>query len=340
MFNILYWLIGFFTFIPLEIFQGFYLGYLLILLLGLIGSVRAGSMLVAYFLFCIIVLFATILSAEPKLTSIVNPIMSMFAIILTPACAPHVRAFVRGFVASGCTHALLLLLFASFYDAANIIAFLWDRLWGLDYLPYFGNGFAMLFPFAIILLLALSKLFSVFLLCIGGVLTTSRIPIAFVFATGAFSATKNKYAFFSVIVVTVSMLVVFADELLWFYDGIKNRLLQSNDRMDLYSLALTEIEKSPLLGHGPVEIEYYVHAHNSLLHVSYRYGVFAAGIWLVLCFQAFFRPYLSGLNFLFLLAVSLVSFTQIGLFHPNVILAALFTRWHLDYVRERWKYEF
>lgn len=327
---LLYWCIGFLTFIPLEIFQGFYLGYVLILLLGFVGVVRAGWVLITYFFFILCVLFATAISADPSVTSIVNPIITSFAIILAPAATSYVREFAEGFVVSACMHAILLGLFLSFYGPSNIIALLTDRLWAQDYLPYFGNGFAMLFPFAIILALALSEHIRSLLLCIGGVLTTSRIPLVFAFVAGAFSVRTSKYAIFFALVVAGTAFVMLSDEVLWFYEGFSSRLLQSNDRIDVYSLVLTEIVNSPLIGHGPLEIEYYGHAHNSVLHVGYRYGVLAAGVWLVLGFLAFFRANFSPLNVLFLIALGLVSLTQIGLFHPNVVLAALFTRWRLD----------
>ncbi len=335
--NIFWAVFGMFIFMPIEIFyDGLYLSYFQIIIL-LFFTKRISKIAFLIFLgFLWSVLISVIRSDAVQLTTIINPILIGVALILTIQDKNQLHSIKLGiyFAAIGNTFALLFLAYHK--NITNIFVLMGSRVWAIPEIPYFGNGLAMLFSAAMIFAYKENKYKLLFFLFIGGLLTTSRIPI-FIFLLLIFflviRAIKLNifYGLIIFIFTTASIISIQNPEFFNIstaeMDSISARISTTEDRIEVYHLALSQIYEHPFFGIGSTKLDYYEHAHNSYLQIALKFGIVGFILWIILVYLAFFKNSIISENIGFLLLFLIISTSQIGLLNPNLVLMLLIYRW-------------
>lgn len=328
--KIFWWLFGFLLFMPFEVFvNGLYFSYFQILALFFLSGKISRKRFFLYTIYIFLVLFSIEFGHDVALSSIVNPIITALVLTLGSIKKNNYILIKKGVYFSAFLNALLLVGLCFYSGFSSLTVLLTSRIWALPYIPYFGNGLAMMFSLAMIIAAKEYKVKLVIIFFIGGLLTTSRIPllsmaiILFFYSMHLFSLKT----FLKVLAVLFLASVFILPRLEGFVfsgiNGIGPRLAEASDRETVYSLAINRIEKQPLLGFGSEKLPYFEHAHNSYLQVAYKSGLLSLIVWLGLIYLCFFRrmSILKNLPFFFVFVV--VSMTQIGLQNPNLLLIIL-----------------
>ena len=102
-------------------------------------------------------------------------------------------------------------------------------------------------------------------------------------------------------------------------EGLSSRFTYSADRIDVYTYAFQEFLDNPFLGIGSENLDYYTHAHNSILHIAVKHGFFALIFWSLLVYRSLIKglPFLKNLDYFGIFF--LIAMTQIGLHNANVL---------------------
>jgi hypothetical protein len=316
---------GFLIFIPIELTDGLFLSYFQIAFLFFLSQIQKSQLCIVALYSSIVVLSVTV-GDEIRLTSIINPILIAMAFLIKVK-PDHQSHIIRGIYISAVIHTFVLIYTLSQASIATLYALLVTRDWASSTIPYFGNGFAM--GFAVVMLFAAKehnwKL--LLILFVGGILTTSRVPI-FSIAIITFFYLVRRMSLKNFINITAICLLTFLVSiyLYQFYnlaeqlDGILDRFTYASDRSSAYSSAVASINEHPFLGVGSKNIEYFFHSHNSYLQIIYKHGIFAFILWFILMYMSILKNLISFRNIDFLLIFFLISFFQIGLLNPCIIL--------------------
>lgn len=332
-FNAFWVLFGVVLFTPIEIFTaGLYLAYFQIVLLVLLsdGYSRNKVMLVIFYIF--VTLLSMLLSSEINIYSLINPIFMalFFAVNLKDAKKFHLIKI--GFYISAVLNAILLLYLIFRNDIGSLYFVLTNREWAVNDVHYFGNGLAMMFSAAMLLAFRDRQFIFFVVFFVGGLLTTSRIPfllflILVVFWVYRLSLVKSFFVALLVLIFIISSLYVHQLEFFHFSLGeleqLNTRLQFTGDRKEVYELALQKFFENPIFGVGGEKLDFFEHAHNSYLQVLYKGGVVSFVIWISLLYHSFIRGLDPIRNFDFFCFFALVSFFQLGLHSPNLIIALL-----------------
>ena len=327
--NFFWVLFGVVAFMPLEITEGLFVGYFQVIILFILSKRISKIRLSLYLFFCSVVIFSTMAGDDARLPSLINPLVIGLAFMINIRSENRSTMIKKGIYISAAANTFFLLYLLSQANISTLYAVLTSRTWAVESMPWFGNGLAMSFSMAMLLASKDGKNKLLLLLFIGGILTTSRIPLLsmVVISLVYFGRSSNfdhlwKIVIIGILISLASMVIVNdtdlapADQM----DGIEKRIAYADDRNSVYTLALSKIVENPMLGAGSENLEYFGHAHNSYLQIGYRYGVFALASWLLLVYLAFFRNLILFKHIDFILIFGLVSFFQIGLLNTNVLM--------------------
>jgi hypothetical protein len=321
--NLFWILFGILIFMPIELgYSGLYLGYFQIIILFFLSYKIAKIKIIVYLGYCSLVLISTMVGNDATLTSLINPIVTGLVLIVNIKDKNQYSMIKNGVYISAATNAIFLIYLLSNSGIGSLYLLLTTRTWAIEAVPYFGNGLAMLFSMAMLIASKEGKLTLVLLFFIGGLLTTSRIPlltmaIILIFYIIRSINIKNIW----VLVGLLSLLAFFApkfDTIL--FQELKGRFFQTSDRQEVYSLGLSKIYENPFFGAGSEKLEFFEHTHNSYLQVAYKSGGGALFLWLLLIYFAYFKKLKFSKNIEFILVFSIISLTQIGLQNPNLLI--------------------
>lgn len=330
--NDVFWILfGLLMFIPIEVgTEGLFLAYFQIIFLFILSKKVSKISILFYFLFSSLVVTSTMMGNDIRLTSLINPLVIGLALMINIKDKHRATMIKNGLYLSGIAHTFYLMyLIVNTKIVTLYLLLVVSRDWAIDYIPYFGNGLGMAFTLLILFAAKEGKITLALLFFIGGTLTTSRVPIlamAMISILYIFRNINIKYISAIAIAGLITTLISFSPT---FYkdivpdkdvDGIVLRLITTDDRLNVYELALSKIYESPFLGAGSEKLEQYYHAHNSYLETTYRYGVFALICWLVLIYLAYFKKLIFSKHIEFILIFALISFAQIGLHNPVSLL--------------------
>ena len=324
-------LFGFMLMLPFEVFTaGFFLAYLLIIMLVASSVEIPKGRLVLFILYASLVVGSTLVGEDRRISSLINPILVaiLFVIDFTDQ-----RKIDRIFLGVYCSLAItsIYLIFVLYQNGfVSFYSLMTNRGWAEQEVPFLGNGFAILVSLAMVLAAKKSNYKLLFMFIVAGILTTSRMPILTAVILLIFYAfnTMKSFSFYLGLVCLISSAILIASinpniELWNDLQSLSGRIFYSADRIDVYSLAFNTFLENPLLGIGAERLQDFFHAHNSYLHVLSKYGIFAFLIWLCLVLLAFFRGYKFWANLDFVLVFFALSSMQIGLHHPNVVIFIL-----------------
>lgn len=323
-----YWIFfGMTLAIPYEITDGLLIGYFHILYLLSLNKSYSKTKLILILIFICIVAISSINGSDPRVESLINPILTTLVFLIHFEDQKKIKLIFKGIYIS-----LTLVSFYMIYafleqDISSWFVLLNTRNWAEDYIPFMGNGFAIIISLLIVKTAKEANIKYLLFFVILGILTTSRIPIytmGFLIIFYSFKNImnlKNFFQFFIVMVFVFSFAIY--SNLFEEIGSLASRMFYANDRLEVYALAFTIFTENPLLGIGSEKLPYFFHAHNSYLHVLSKYGIFAFLIWITLIYFVFFRGYrvLNNLDFLFVFLI--VSSAQIGLHHAHAILIIL-----------------
>ncbi len=338
--NFFWVLFGVLAFMPLEITTGLYVGLFQLIILFLLSKRISKIRLSLFLFFFSVVIFSTMTGDDARLTSLVNPLVIGLALLTNIRSENRATMLKKGIYISAAANTFFLLYLLSQANLSTLYAVLTTRTWAFESMPWFGNGLAMSFSMAMLLASKDGKYKLLLLLFIGGILTTSRIPLLsmVVILLVYFGRSINfnhllKIVIIGILISLASMVILnntdFApvDEM----DGIAKRISYADDRNSVYTLALSKVVENPMFGSGSENLEYFEHAHNSYLQIAYRYGVFALASWFLMVYLAFFKNLILFKHIDFILVFGLISFFQIGLLNSNVLmLLILYCRFFSD----------
>lgn len=332
--DIFWTLFGFLIFIPIELADGLFLAYFQILVLFFLSKKISKVKFSIFSLYCLIVVLSITLGDEIRLTSIINPILIGMALLINIRSEYMSAMIIKGIYISAIAHTFLLLYVFSTADIATLYGILTTRDWASDVIPYFGNGLAMSFSLAMLFAAKDRNWKLLLILFIGGVLTTSRVPIfsvaiiSFFFVARSISFKNLMNIIFIGFLVSFTFITLFTNyNLAEQVEGILYRFTYASDRFDVYLVVLSEIVENPILGAGSKKLDYFFHAHNSYLQVAYKYGVFAFALWFFLIYLSLLRGLMSFKFIEYILVFILLSFFQIGLLNPSLILQLIVFRY-------------
>ena len=328
--NFFWFLFGVFAFVPFEIgVEGLYVSYFLIPFL-LFNSCAPSRFQFSIFLcYVAFVIVSISFGLNPEFTSFVNPILIAICLISRIENQVKLESIKFGLYTSAIITSAFLIWLAYQKEINSIFILMTSREWALPEVPFFGNGLAMLFSIAMMFAYKEKKYFLLFVFFLGGLLTTSRVPMLYfaclslVFLKSKFKANLFSVLFFSFIIVLV-FFILNSYELLGMSQGqldlLQSRFETTEDREEVYQIAAQQISNHLLFGSGSEKLYYYEHAHNSYVQSLYKYGIFAFLSWLSLLCIAFFKKTNQSIDVSFLLLFLIVSLSQIGLQNPNVIV--------------------
>ena len=336
--NFFWVLFGVLAFMPLEITEGLFVGYFQVIILFILSNRISKIRLLLYLFFSSVVIFSTVLGDDARLTSLVNPLVIGLAFMSNIRSENRSTMIKKGIYISAAANSFFLLYLLSQANISTLYAVLTSRTWAVESMPWFGNGLAMSFSMAMLLASKDGKNKLLLLLFIGGILTTSRMPILSMAVILLVYVGKNikfnhlwKVVIIGILISLAYMVIVNDTDLADQADGIVSRVAYAADRNHVYTLTLSKIAENPMFGAGSENLEYFGHAHNSYLQIAYRYGFFALASWLLLVYLAFFRNLILFKHIDFILIFGLVSFFQIGLLNSNlVMLLILYCRFFSD----------
>ena len=333
----IFWIsFGFLMFMPIEIFvgSGLFFAYFQILTLFILSKRISKVRLSIFFLLCPIIVLSTIAGDEIRLTSLINPIVIGIALMINIESEHKAYMIKQGIYISAIANTFLLMYVLSQANLSTLYAMLTTRDWAADLIPWFGNGLAMSFALTMLFAAKDRNWKLLLIIIIGGILTTSRVPIfsvaiiSFFYVARSISVKNLMNIIFIGILASFAFLTIFTNyNLAEQVDGILYRFMYASDRFDVYVLALSEIVENPILGAGSKNLDYFFHAHNSYLQVDYKYGVFAFALWFSLIYLSLLRGLISFKHLDFILIFVLITFFQIGLLNPSLILQLIIFRY-------------
>lgn len=313
--------------IPYQITDGLLIGYFQILYLLALNKTHSKTKLILVLIFISLVIISTINGTSAKVESIINPILTSLVFLIHFEDQKKIKLIFKGIYIS-LTLVSFYMIYAFLQEGISTWFMLLNtRDWAQDYISFMGNGFAILVSLLIVKTAKEAHIKYLLLFAILGILTTSRIPIytiGFLITFYSFKNIVNVKNFFQFLII---MMIVFSfaiySNLIEEFGSLAKRIFYANDRLDVYALAFQIFTENPLLGIGSEKLPYFIHAHNSYLHVLSKYGIFAFFIWLTLIYFAFFTGYrvLNNLDFLFVFLI--ISSAQIGLHHAHAVLIIL-----------------
>lgn len=321
-------LFGMLILIPIEIgAEGLFLGYFQIIILFILSKNISKTSIFLYLIFCLLVCFSTMIGNDIRLTSLVNPLIIGLALIVNIKDKNQSTMIKNGLYISAAANSFFLMYLFSQENIGSLYSLLTQRNWASDSMFYFGNGLGATFSLAMLFASKEGKIKLVLLFFIGGLLTTSRVPLAIMAILSTFYIIRNiniKHIL-AIAIVGLLTLLGFFTQIFDFgsfneLDGIVKRLTGFADRQDVYNQALSKAYENPFIGLGSEKLEYFGHTHNSYLQIFYSYGLFAFICWLLLIYSAFFKKLIFSKNIDFILSFFVISFFQIGLLNPNLLL--------------------
>lgn len=325
-------LIGILIMMPLELTDGLFFSYFLIILLLFTGFRKFDQTTFIFVVSLIAIYFlSSLLASELRLTSLINPVLSALVFLIPKHDDLINRMIKKGIYFSASFTSIVLIWGLNQEGLTSIYTIFTQRDWGLNYLPYYGNGLALLLSIAMIFAIK-DKFYKLFILfTVGAILTTSRTPIVVFFITMLFGFISNlsirTVLNTLMIIVPLIAIVIFyilslplAEELL----GLQSRLFYSSDRVLVWNEALNSISENLFFGVGAAKLPFYDHAHNSFLQVIFKYGIFAFILWSIMIYKTFISTISFKKNLDFVLVLLLIGTIQIGLHNPNVLLMLLF----------------
>ena len=312
-------LFGFILFAPLEVVQdGFFVSYLQILLLFLFSRCNKYTLIIFVF-FSVCVVISVLNSDSMRPSSLINPLLCMLVFTINFKNSQAAKLVLSGFVFSAIVHSVFLFLAASSSNNLSIASLMYNRVWGGDYLPYFGNGLGLTFSAALIWSFYKKSWLAFGIIIVGAVLTTSRTPLLVCLILMFSQLISNRTGrIFALFLVMIFLFLFIPSEL--DISEYESRLFMVNDRLSVYFYSLVSIREYPLFGIGSDYLEYYLHAHNSFLQVALKHGLIAFMFWFFIIFIVFLSR-VSKIYFIeFVLFVIIVGSTQIGLHNPNIVV--------------------
>ena len=321
---------------PIEIISdGLYLSYFQVIILFLFCKHKSKVKIVVFLCYSASIITSILLSSDVVLTSLVNPILTGLALIIFIDDKNQLEMIKNGIYISAIGNTIFLLILAYQKDINSIFILLTSRDWAVAEMPYFGNGLAMLFSAAMLLAFRENKIKLAVIFFIGGLLTTSRIPIlvfAILLILSIFRIFKIRiilllivvgiFLIFSLIFSDFGFIELSRDQA----DLLLSRMSTTEDRQDVYELAIAQMYNHPFFGAGSQKLDFYEHAHNSYLQVIYKYGIVTFPFWIFLIYLAFFKNLKFLRNIDFILFFLIISSSQIGLQNPNLVLVIVVYR--------------
>lgn len=266
---------------------------------------------------------------ELEILSLISPLIIPLAFLLSDSKLPDKPIF-TGIITGSVFMSLLLLFFALKHGLfSNLIyTLVKNRSWGEEYIPFYGNGLALVMSFCGMLIYFYRSKILGTLILLFALLTTSRIPILsisliFIYEI-VMAKTPVKIVLFVVFLVSSIFIISVWDTRLV---QLGERIAKTSDREEIYSIGFKVLNDYPLLGVGPIHIgNKFDHLHNSYLDVSARHGILSLIPYLLIIF---FRPYvkMSLKDFVILIFIISVALFQIAFRHLN--FAILISFWFI-----------
>lgn len=333
--NELFWnLFGCLAFVPYEvIFDGLWLAYFQLIVLVFASHKAPKTNVYIYFAWGFCILASTVLNPLETAGSIVNPLVIGLGLAFTKLDSNAYKAILRGIYFAALIYVGYMMVLVARLDLLSLAAVMVSRDWGTGVVIGFGNGLAMMFAFVMLLAYRQSKFILAVLFFLGGVLTTSRVPFVAAGIIIAYEVVIRRHNFRRKVICCGLLMGVYFF-LMSFglipsgsdLEFLMNRFGETEDRFEVYTLAINQISQSPFLGIGAGKLPFYEHAHNSFLQVLLKYGFVGLTIWGLMWIVCFFRGVRFFNNIDFLMLIVVVSMFQIGIHHPNVVLLLLVFR--------------
>jgi len=334
--NIFWFLWGAIIFIPFEILsEGLYFAYLQGAFLMWYSKVPNIKNLVIFFAYCACVCISILLSADPTIASIVNPILIALLLLMNEIEERILRCLKLGILCSACVVSLYLIYLLYQKGLNTFAALMIDREWAIDKIFFFGNGLAVLLVLGMMFAFK-TDMYSIFvLLFVGAALTTSRIPFlaSILIIPGYFLKAGGVR---KAIIVSISILVVafFSGDSIYEYfsdvSSLAERVTFADDRIDVYKNVFDSIYDHPFFGVGSNKLNFYEHAHNSYLQILYKYGFFSLILFIDLVWYGVISGLLSNREYAIILVIFVCTATQVALLSPNflIVLKILFSKYY------------
>jgi O-antigen ligase len=333
----LFWIVyGVLIFLPIEIFyDGLYLSYLQIAILFFCSQGISKYRLTHFFLWMTIVSFSIFIGRDAAFETLINPMMIGLVLISPPVGSERALMIKRGVYISATIISIYLAYLLVERDLNVLSIYITDREWAKNDIPFFGNGLAMLFVMAMLLLIKDKQYILFLLITFGALMTTSRMPVLALGLIILSLLLKFHFRGFIALVVCIILLQIGlkVDVLSSFYqsdfDALYTRVSYAEDRAEVFNAALLNIYSNPFFGVGSEKLIFYEHAHNSYLQVMQKFGLMGFCVFLLLVFMSFFKDIKLYENLLFVFVFIAVTSMQIGLLNPNFMIivkvyAALF----------------
>lgn len=330
-----YWFVfGALVFVPLEIYyDGLWFAYFqIIFLFVLVGGVNRVKAIV-FMLWCTLILLSTLLNNFDGLQSIVNPALIGLLMIIGRPVDRVLKSILAGLYAMSVLYVYWMIQALRGLDITSLFMVLTSRDWGVGVIPGFGNGLAIIFSLLMMFAYRQEKYLLMFALFAGGVMTTSRIPfVVMSLITFFIIIKKSDIRSKSILFFVIFSLVVASVFSSFFPESSEITLLEeragtTEDRFEVYDLAISKFMQHPLIGIGAEKLPMYEHAHNSYLQVLLKYGVLGFFVWIFLWYLSFFRGFKFVYNLDFIFVFILISASQIGLLNPNALLLIMLFKW-------------
>ena len=337
-----FWILyGFLVFIPFEFFfDGLFFAYFQgVLLLFLSRNLKAIN-LALFSLYLVCILISVSLGSNPMLVSLINPIMIGAILISGPIKQDRLLMIKHGIYISALCIALYLVFLFSQKGFDSIASMMINREWASENIVFFGNGLALMFSITMLFALKDRNYILLFIFFIGGLLTTSRMPIitmlVILFSLLIKSTTTEKLSL--ALLVGLILALGGAD---WIpsakiFDGLGSlyeRAIYTEDRLGVYNQALNVFYENPFFGIGSEKLFFYDHAHNSYLQIASKFGFFALSIFLVLLYINILNGVRISKDWVFLLVFFICTISQVALLSPNFLITIKIFFFEYLYIR-------
>lgn len=329
-----WFLYGCMVFVPLEIFyDGLWTAYFQIIFLFLISNKINLIKFCLFLMWCSLFALSTVLSNFEGVHNLINPLLIGLVLIVAKPNDRNLNFILYGAYLSAILYVVHMLYLLVKLDVNSLFMVLTSRDWGVGLVIGFGNGLAILFSVLMLFAYKQSKYFLLIIFFVGGVITTSRIPfiaLAVILFASFFNFSNFRFKVVVSSILCVLFVVASFNDFLpkeSEYELLENRMTTTEDRVDVYGLALSSFLEHPLLGVGADKLPEYEHAHNSYLQILSKYGMLGFIIWISLWYFSFFEKFDVFKNIDFVLIFFSISLFQIGLHNPNALILLIMYRW-------------
>lgn len=324
------WLLfGLMLMMPFELVEGLFFGYFLILVALLTGTAKYDKVTICLVLILIsFVVVSTLFNNDSRFTAILNPALTALVFLVPRYNVRQYEMIKKGIYVSAFMSTLILMWGLSQQGTTSAYVLLTDRDWGIKYLPYFGNGMALIFSVAMLFAFKDGRYKLFLIIMIGALLTTSRTPIVVFVVIIFIWFVRNpgiKYVTITIAIVALmpSLFWLSSSPVLEELRGLQDRAMYSEDRLQIWRTSFIIISENLFFGIGAEKLPVYDHAHNSFIQIALKNGIFFFIIWTILIFKLFFSHLDWKNNVEFFVIFMIIGTVQIGLHHPNVLLALL-----------------